>query len=147
MSLITDHFIDFVETSLDNGATREDWEHALDLVFGAPDTSPADLPTGKQTSVIADVLTAHTSMRETVRAELDQYPDDGPGTEQRVHARVQLLFDLAYDDDEPQTPIQDILIDLMHEAARRGVDFKNTLTTARRHWRYEREEFGLDKKG
>ncbi|QKO02836.1 MazG-like nucleotide pyrophosphohydrolase [Microbacterium phage Kelcole] len=64
----------------------------------------------------------------------------------RAHARTQLIFDVFYDDEvgEPDQAIEDALTDLMHMAAKRGVDFEEALSGAARMWTKEREEWNVD---
>lgn len=81
---------------------------------------------------------AHEAMRTALADAL-------PDTPQRAGRRVEIITGL-YDDepDEPQTLIQDVITDLMHTAAARGVDFEQVVANAAFMWAQEREEWGLD---
>lgn len=57
--------------------------------------------------------------------------------------RIQLIFDLFYDDEEDQA-IRDNLSDLIHLCAERGINFEEALSGALRMWTTEREEWGMD---
>ncbi|QUE25373.1 MazG-like nucleotide pyrophosphohydrolase [Microbacterium phage Fizzles] len=64
----------------------------------------------------------------------------------RAEMRTQLIFDTFYDDEEsePDQAIRDALTDLMHMAAKRGVDFEAAVSEAARMWTMEREDWGVD---
>lgn len=64
----------------------------------------------------------------------------------RAEMRTQLIFDTFYDDEEgePDQAIRDALTDLMHIAAKRGVDFEEALTAAARMWTMEREDWEVE---
>jgi hypothetical protein len=64
----------------------------------------------------------------------------------RTEMRTRLLFEMFYDDEEgePDQAIRDVLTDLMHVAAERGVDFEDAVHRAAGMWTQEREEWGLD---
>lgn len=61
----------------------------------------------------------------------------------RAETRTQMIFDVFYDDEkgEPDQAIRDALTDLMHMAAKRGVDFEAALSKAARMWTMEREDW------
>lgn len=71
-----------------------------------------------------------------------------PDTHDRVQMRTRLIFDAFYDDEldkgEPSQVISDVITDLMHVAAERGVDFEAAVQDAARLWVAEREEWDLD---
>lgn len=64
----------------------------------------------------------------------------------RAQMRTRLLFEMFYDDewDEPGQVIQDVLTDLMHVAAERGVDMEDVIQRAAKMFTDEREEWELD---
>lgn len=66
----------------------------------------------------------------------------------RVQMRMRTIFDTFYDDElnmgEPSQVISDVITDLMHVAAERGVDFEAAIQDAARLWVAEREEWNLD---
>lgn len=64
----------------------------------------------------------------------------------RVQMRTRLIFEMFYDDEEgePDQVIRDVLTDLMHVAAERGIDFEAAITAAARMWTMEREDWGVD---
>ncbi|UVT31352.1 MazG-like nucleotide pyrophosphohydrolase [Microbacterium phage Marcie] len=64
----------------------------------------------------------------------------------RAETRAQLIFDVFYDDEksEPSQAIEDALTDLMHIAAKRGVDFEAAISDAARMWTQEREEWEVE---
>lgn len=61
----------------------------------------------------------------------------------RATTRVQLIFDMFYDDEEgePDQAIRDALTDLMHVAAERGVDMEEAVARAASMFSQEREEW------
>ena len=67
-------------------------------------------------------------------------------TIERTQVRTSLTFAMFYDDEEgePDQVIRDVLTDLMHVAAERGVNFEAAVKEAARMWSMEREEWGLD---
>lgn len=78
---------------------------------------------------------------------VDQVDSESPiGTPERTRLRMQLIFGMFYDDKEgePDQAIRDVLTDLMHVAAERGVDFEKAVQRAAWMWNQEREEWGLD---
>lgn len=64
-------------------------------------------------------------------------------TPERVDTRVGLIFDMFYDDEEgePDQAIRDALTDLMHTAAKRGVDMEDAVERAAWMFSQEREEW------
>ena len=91
---------------------------------------------------------AKSAALKELRALLGNYLNavsayDTPG---RVAARTELIFTTLYDDEpsEPDQAIRDVLTDLMHVSATRGIDFEEALRGASRMWLMEREEWGLD---
>ncbi|AWN03591.1 hypothetical protein SEA_MASHLEY_78 [Microbacterium phage Mashley] len=64
----------------------------------------------------------------------------------RAETRTQMIFDVFYDDEEgePDQAIRDALTDLMHMAAKRGVDFEEALSGAARMWTMEREDWEIE---
>lgn len=90
----------------DNGATRANWERALEMVYGP-----------------------RTEREVTLMAGPDV--DSGP---ERAAWRINRVFELFYDDEaeagEPGTALQDCLTDLIHEAIRRGLDWDNLIDKA-----------------
>lgn len=61
----------------------------------------------------------------------------------KVRARMALIFSGLYDDepDEPDVAIRDLLADLFHEAAARGVDLQQALRRAVSVYEEERDEW------
>ncbi|UDL15457.1 MazG-like nucleotide pyrophosphohydrolase [Microbacterium phage Pepe25] len=64
----------------------------------------------------------------------------------RAETRAQLIFDVFYDDEsgEPSQAIEDALTDLMHIAAKRGVDFEAAVQDAAHMWSMERKEWNVN---
>jgi hypothetical protein len=64
----------------------------------------------------------------------------------RVEMRTRMIFEMFYDDEEgePGQVIQDVLTDLMHVAAERGVDMEEVVRRAVKMFADEREEWELN---
>lgn len=64
----------------------------------------------------------------------------------RAEARTQMIFDAFYDDEEgePDQAIRDALTDLMHMAAKRGVDFEVAVAEASSMWTMERKDWEVE---
>ena len=61
----------------------------------------------------------------------------------RALTRAQTIFDLFYDDEDgvPDQAIRDTLTDLMHMAAKRGVDFADAVDRAMQMWVAEQSDW------
>lgn len=79
---------------------------------------------------------AHHQMKAAVESEIYDTPE-------RSRRRFDIIAGL-YDDelDEPQTIIIDILTDLLHEAARRGVDIHSAVIAAQTMEAMEIQDWG-----
>lgn len=79
--------------------------------------------------------------KRMITAELMRGTDTD--TLERSQTRIQLVFDMFYDDEEgePDQAIRDLLTDLMHVAAERGVDMEDAVTRAASMFSQEREEW------
>lgn len=64
----------------------------------------------------------------------------------RTEMRTRLIFEMFYDDEEgePAQAIQDVITDMMHVAAERGVDMEAVIQAAAHMFTQEREEWELD---
>lgn len=85
-------------------------------------------------------LTAHL---QALRDEVEQTTT--PDTLDRALMRARLSLDALYDDDpdEPEVALGDALIDLVHLARDRGIDFDDATMRAQRTADMETEEWEL----
>lgn len=82
--------------------------------------------------------------KKMITAELMRGTDTD--TLDRSLVRTGLIFDMFYDDEEsePDQAIRDLLTDLMHVAAKRGVDMEEAVTRAASMFSQEREEWEVE---
>lgn len=88
-------------------------------------------------------MTDLTDHMQALRGELER--NTAPDTLDRVLMRARLSLDALYDDDpdEPEVALGDALIDLIHLARDRGIDFDAAAMRAQRSADMEIEEWGL----